>query len=201
MPRERRRHIILAAGEREFARRGYERASMEEIARRSQVTKALLYQHFETKRDLYTACALTAGERWLARARERLAEIPPGPDQLRAFATIYFDAVVSTDPAWRLTFGGVGPGAAADISRGRYAELLSSVLLASLEAAGTQAEARDIQLLSHALAGAAEQVGRWWRANAETSQEEIVSRFNALAAGAIVPVFRELEGRAGRRRR
>lgn len=174
---------------------------MDEIARRSHVTKALLYQHFETKHDLYAACALAAGERWLQHTRERLGEIPPGPEQMRAYTTMYFEAVAGEPRTWRLIFGGTGPGPTSDNLRAQYAELLSVVLLSALDATGTAAQPRDVELLAHALAGAAEQVGRWWRANAQTTQEEIVSRFNALAAGAVVPVFRELETRAGKRRR
>jgi AcrR family transcriptional regulator len=48
-----RREVIAAAATELFAERGYQRASIEEIARRSGVTPPVVYDHFASKRDLY----------------------------------------------------------------------------------------------------------------------------------------------------
>ncbi len=47
------RTLLLAAARREFARRGYEGARVDEIARRAGVNKQLVYHHFGNKEDLY----------------------------------------------------------------------------------------------------------------------------------------------------
>ncbi|MDF2988713.1 MAG: TetR family transcriptional regulator [Eubacterium sp.] len=49
---------IIAAAERVFHARGYEAASMDEIAREAQFTKRTLYQYFENKEELYLAVVL-----------------------------------------------------------------------------------------------------------------------------------------------
>jgi AcrR family transcriptional regulator len=48
-----RRELIVAAAAELFAERGYRGASIEEIARRSGVTPPVVYEHFESKRELY----------------------------------------------------------------------------------------------------------------------------------------------------
>jgi AcrR family transcriptional regulator len=53
-PTERRRHLV-DAGAALFASRSYESVLMEEIAERAGVSRALLYKHFPSKRDLFAA--------------------------------------------------------------------------------------------------------------------------------------------------
>ena len=52
LPPEKRRDEILEAAREVFAERGYQKASMREIARRAGITQAALYYHFENKEDL-----------------------------------------------------------------------------------------------------------------------------------------------------
>jgi AcrR family transcriptional regulator len=46
---------LLEAGLEVFAARGYEASAMEAIAARAGVSKPILYDHFDSKRELYTA--------------------------------------------------------------------------------------------------------------------------------------------------
>jgi len=55
-----RRDEIVAAAKEVFAEKGFEGASMDEIARRAQFTKRTVYQYFPSKDDLYFAVALAA---------------------------------------------------------------------------------------------------------------------------------------------
>ena len=48
-----RREVIARAATEVFAERGYQGASIEEIARRSGVTPPVVYDHFASKQDLY----------------------------------------------------------------------------------------------------------------------------------------------------
>ena len=47
------RDLLLAAARRDFARRGFEGARVDEIAKRAGVNKQLVYHHFGNKEDLY----------------------------------------------------------------------------------------------------------------------------------------------------
>lgn len=76
---------ILDAAEAVFAERGFEAASLREIARRAGLQQPGLYNHFASKRDLYAAvleralapmAAAMSGHRAAARPREALAKLP-----------------------------------------------------------------------------------------------------------------------------
>lgn len=69
LPREQRRRKLLEAARALIMERGYGELTMERVARRAGVSKALVYDHFAHRRDLYLA--VLAGER--ARLVERLA--------------------------------------------------------------------------------------------------------------------------------
>src|SRR4051812_10003765 len=53
MTGDERREVIEVAATEVFAQRGYHAASMDEIARRSGVSVPVLYDHFDSKRDLH----------------------------------------------------------------------------------------------------------------------------------------------------
>jgi len=72
-----RREAILEAAESVFARSGYDRATMAEIAGRAGYSAANLYNLFESKEHLFRALFEERGETFLARMREALAA---GPD-------------------------------------------------------------------------------------------------------------------------
>jgi TetR/AcrR family transcriptional regulator len=78
---EARRQAILEAAEQVFARSGYDRATMAEIAGRAGYSAANLYNLFESKQDLFRALFEERGEEFRARMRQALAA---GPDPRRA---------------------------------------------------------------------------------------------------------------------
>ncbi len=53
MPAAQRREVILVAAEETFARSGYHGASLDDIAHAAGVSKALIYEHFDSKRELH----------------------------------------------------------------------------------------------------------------------------------------------------
>ena len=75
---ERRRQLLQTATE-VFAVRGYHDSAMNDIADAAGVTKPVLYQHFESKRELYLEhSALKGGEAHQRDFRARLGR--PGRD-------------------------------------------------------------------------------------------------------------------------
>ena len=71
MPRPLRAASILTAASRAFARGGYAATSMDDVAAEADVSKLILYRHYDSKRDLYEAV--------LAEVETRLAAIEPRP--------------------------------------------------------------------------------------------------------------------------
>ncbi|MFG2848684.1 TetR/AcrR family transcriptional regulator [Kitasatospora sp. NPDC048296] len=74
-PRNRKQLIVEAAG-RVFSERGYNAASMEEIAAGVGISAAALYRHFPNKYALFAECANVLVDRLVA----ALDEVPPGAD-------------------------------------------------------------------------------------------------------------------------
>jgi AcrR family transcriptional regulator len=68
VPAARRRALIEEAAARLFAERGFERATVEQIAHEAGVSKPMIYRHFESKKDL---CM-----KLLERRRDELAAAP-----------------------------------------------------------------------------------------------------------------------------
>ena len=64
-PEERRELIVKAAAE-EFGRRGHRNARMEDIARAAGITKAVLYDHFESKGALHAEVVTRASDELVA---------------------------------------------------------------------------------------------------------------------------------------
>ncbi len=52
-PKKSGRDLLMAAARKEFARRGFEGARIDEIAKKAGVNKQLVYHHFGAKEDLY----------------------------------------------------------------------------------------------------------------------------------------------------
>ncbi|MFE3291300.1 TetR/AcrR family transcriptional regulator [Rhodococcus sp. NPDC059234] len=87
-PDERRR-LLLDAGARLFAERTYDEVLMEDVAAAAGVSRALLYRHFATKRDLFAGVYQLAADRLLVATE--LDPDSPLPDQLAAGLDAHFD--------------------------------------------------------------------------------------------------------------
>ncbi|WP_228002703.1 TetR/AcrR family transcriptional regulator [Nocardia australiensis] len=87
-PDERRR-LLLDAGAKLFAERTYDAVLMEDVATAAGISRALLYRHFPTKRDLFAAVYQLAANQLLVTTK--LDTETPLPDQLAAGLDIHFD--------------------------------------------------------------------------------------------------------------
>ncbi|WP_170984403.1 TetR/AcrR family transcriptional regulator [Rhodoligotrophos defluvii] len=83
LPRERRERDILAAATAVFSERGYENASMAEIAARAGVVEGTIYKYFSNKRDLMLQVLSRWYENMLANYEEHLAGIKGTESRLR----------------------------------------------------------------------------------------------------------------------
>lgn len=73
---EERREQLLGAGHELFVERPYDQVSMDDVAQRAGVSKALVFHYFSTKRDLYVEIVRRAAAE-LLEATLVPAEIPP----------------------------------------------------------------------------------------------------------------------------
>jgi AcrR family transcriptional regulator len=183
LPRAERERRILDVAQREFGRHGFRKASVERIADGSGITKALVYQYFDSKEGLYSAC-VERGRAQLFGKLERAA-LSAGPGMmLGAIVDSYFEQLDAARNSWYVLYGDA-PRRAVDEMRGRNAEVIAGLLRT-----GARLPEADVELVAHLIVGAGEQVGRWWLDHREMSAEEVRGRFTAAIGGAIAGVTR-----------
>ena len=101
-----RREQILDVALEVLGRAGYHGASMNDIAEAAGVTKPVLYQHFESKRELYRAVLDEVGNRLLSSIAKATADAPDGKSQTERGFQAYFRWVANDHDAFMLLFGG-----------------------------------------------------------------------------------------------
>jgi AcrR family transcriptional regulator len=150
-----------------FAERGYADVTMDEIATAVGVTKPLLYNYFGNKERLYIACMQRAGDLLTTTVGGAIAGTESPGDALGAGVRAFFAFLDSDRAAWAVLFDETLPvsGEVADrvaSYRGEIVDLVSGSLLAQLSDARRKKARIEIEALSAALLGAAEELARWW---------------------------------------
>jgi AcrR family transcriptional regulator len=104
-----RREVIARAATEVFAERGYEGASIDEIARRSGVSAPVVYDHFASKQELHRLLLERTRDELLAMWREALFVDAPAderiPHALDAWARYVETHRAGTTMYYRLTHG------------------------------------------------------------------------------------------------
>lgn len=86
-----RRESILDAAEQVFFSKGYEKCSMDEIARTAQLSRALLYVYFKDKAAIMRGIMLRSVECLRDRFAKAISEAELGIDQVGKFGQAYYD--------------------------------------------------------------------------------------------------------------
>jgi AcrR family transcriptional regulator len=179
---EERRVAILDSALTVFARRGYHASSIDDIAREAGVSKALIYEHFTSKQDLYAELLEQhAGDLFSALA-EAISEA--GRDA-SARLVVGFDAfygfVEENTVAWRMLFReATDPEAVAVLDR-ITAEVTAFVAGVIREDPGSRRGPEDdtlrqhgVQVTAQLLVGAVQSLANWWADHQELPRERIV---------------------------
>ncbi len=88
--RQARHNAILDAAEKVFSEKGYERTSMDDIARRASLSRALLYVYFKDKAAIQRGIVLRAGESLRQRFEDARKTADTGLAQLSAIGRAYY---------------------------------------------------------------------------------------------------------------
>ena len=150
-----------------FAERGYAEVTMDEIAAAVGVTKPLLYNYFGNKERLYIACMERAGDSLIQTVAAAIGGTESPGDALGAGVRGFFAFLDSDRAAWAVLFDETLPGSGEVAERvasyrGQIVSLVSQSLLAQVPADRRDAARVEIEALSAALLGAAEELARWW---------------------------------------
>jgi AcrR family transcriptional regulator len=176
---EERRAGILDAALAVFSARGYHASSIDDIAREAGISKALIYEHFDSKQGLYGDLLEQNANELFERLASSLAgvEIESGAARLAAGLDAFFAFVEERRDAWRILFRDVSdPETSAALDR--IVEQVT-VVVAALIAQDPGARSQDkneaepaIRVLAQMLVGAVQSVANWWAEHPEVAREQ-----------------------------
>jgi AcrR family transcriptional regulator len=163
-----------------FAERGYERASVREIARSAGITTPVIYDHFSSKRELQTAL-LEEQEAALRIHQGRERGLEPGPDLARVLIDDFFSWVESHPYAWRMLFHDT-PSDPQVLAAQRGAQRRSVVQIASFVALAPELRVttelgREVveRLLGESIYAVVNGLAAWWWEHREVRREQLVN--------------------------
>jgi AcrR family transcriptional regulator len=94
------RDLLLRAAEQIFARVGYEKAQVDEIAEAAGFSKGALYAHFKSKEELFLALNKAKTAIYQVKLRRALDSAPTREGKIAAFRSFYID--LSKERDWAL---------------------------------------------------------------------------------------------------
>jgi AcrR family transcriptional regulator len=170
-----RREQLLDVALAVFARHGYHDTSMNDIADAAGVTKPVLYQHFDSKRELYQALLDQVGTRLLSGIVAAAADAKGGREQTERGFQAYFRWVAEDHDAFMLLYGG-GGGRRDD----EFAQAVRRVTAGAAEAIApliaVDVDAEHRMTLAHALVGLAEGASRRLVARGDDFDPDLIAR-------------------------
>jgi AcrR family transcriptional regulator len=87
---ERSKRRILDSARAVFFEQGFERANLDEVARRAGLAKGTIYKHFESKAELYVAVLAQNADVFVERMVRELDPTLSAADQIRRLGRFYF---------------------------------------------------------------------------------------------------------------
>ncbi|HTO06127.1 MAG TPA: TetR/AcrR family transcriptional regulator [Myxococcota bacterium] len=88
---ERSRKKILDSARAVFFEEGFERANLDEVARRAGLAKGTIYRHFDSKAELYVEVLVQNADTFLERMQRVVDPKDSAAEQIRRLARFYFD--------------------------------------------------------------------------------------------------------------
>jgi AcrR family transcriptional regulator len=177
MPAPLRREAILVAAEEVFARRGYHGAALEDIAQVAGISKALIYEHFASKRELHASLVNAHVEEIFQRLQASAAADRPGEERLRGGIDAFLSFVEEHREAWRALFRDAADPEVGDVIERVQAQ--ATAVIAALIAADPDAPpeaAHAIEMHAALLSGAVQSLANWWHDHQDVPRATLVER-------------------------
>ena len=179
MPAAQRREVILTAAEETFGRSGYHGASLDDVAHAAGVSKALIYEHFSSKRDLHASLLDAHATEIFTRVEAAVARGQTGEQRLRNGIDAFLAFVEEHRDAWRALFRDAADPEVAALVAGVQERATGTI--ARLIASGPNAPAgggrgTGVDIYSHMLSGAVQSLATWWQDHREVPREVLVDR-------------------------
>jgi AcrR family transcriptional regulator len=143
-----------------FAERGFHGTSMDEVAEAAGVTKPVLYQHFDSKRELYLELLEDVGGQLVSSVTAAVGGAAGPRQRVEAGFVAYFEFVTQQTNAFTLLFGsGSRNDEEFNDAVRRVEDVMAAAVAALIE---TDISADHRQLLGYGIVGLAEVTSRHW---------------------------------------
>lgn len=169
VPRQVREKQIVELAEQLFSERGYQGASMDELAGRAGVTKPVVYELFGSKDGLFRACLERSAERLAAGVAESARAESDPEARLRAGGLAFLRFAADHRVAWQLMMEGRFSDTATEVRR-RQAALVVDLLE---EIAAPDFDRRELEVAAHAVNSAYEGVAHWMWEHPDVPLEQL----------------------------
>ncbi len=171
-----RREAILDAATAVFAERGYNGASVDDVAGAAGVSKALIYEHFPSKKDLHASLVERETTELFARLEANAGTGTQGAERMRGGVEAFLGFVAERREAWRMLFRDAADPEMVEMLD-RVEEQAAGVLVALMEEEVDEDEPReDLEVFARLLSGALQAVANWWLEHPEVGRAELADR-------------------------
>lgn len=178
---EERRAAILDSALSAFAERGYHASSIDDIARGGGISKALIYEHFSSKQELYAELLEQHANELFARLAAAIAEAgSAGSARLAVGLDAFYRFVEEHRVAWRMLFRDATDAEVVMVLDRIVAQVTGVVAVLIAEDPGARAAGdastreQAIQMLAHMLVGSVQSLANWWADHQEVPRAQIV---------------------------
>lgn len=175
-----RRQVILEAARSAFADGGYHETSLEAVAERAGVSKALIYEHFDSKRELFHAMLEMHVAELIERISAAVTAAEEPEDRMRSGLEAFFGFVQERRGAWRIIFRNAGDPDVA-IAMARLRDGVAAAIVALMSEEATEAfpdepeRDRVMQMVAQQMVGAMQSLADWWDLHPELPKEQVLS--------------------------
>lgn len=180
MPASDRRELILEAAREAFADGGYHRTSLDAVAGGAGVSKALIYEHFASKRELHAAMLEAHVSELVERLDAALSAAEPGEDRMRAGTEAFFTFLEERRGAAAIMLRNTGdPDVAEWLARLREQVTAAIVTLMTAEISEQINDDPDLRVTVEMMAqqqiGAIQSLADWWGEHREVPKDQVVA--------------------------
>ena len=169
-----RRERILAAAQAVFAQTGYHGSSLDDIAKASGTSKALIYEHFESKRELHEVLVNEHASELARRFAANAAAGLVGEERLRTGIDVFFGWVQERREAWRALFRDAADPELAPLIDRLQAQATRAIV--ALVPAGRDADDQQLEMYAQLTSGACQALANWWGDHPEVPRDVLVDR-------------------------
>lgn len=183
-----RRAAILDSALEVFSRNGYHGASIDEIAQQAGISKALIYEHFPSKKDLHVSLLERHTQDIFERLAQSAATPDPGEVRMRAGVDAFLEWSETHPQAFRLLFRDTFERDVADVlvrlqqqATAAIAGLMASEPIVTHKGLTDSERRMAVDIFAQQLSGAVQSLAIWWREHPDVERSFVVDRVMEFA--------------------